>query len=123
MQKFDFRAFDKQNRILIDHAQNGYDIFFPQTNVSTNISFEMMLNDGNYVIDQFLGISDAKGIPIFANDIVENINNHKKFVVKYRNCSFVLQEIEENTELPSEYLSSFRNLLKVIGNIHVENLK
>lgn len=118
MQKLDFRVYDTQNKILIENAQNGYDIFFPQTNVSTNISFEMMINDRNYIIDQFIGIKDAKGTPIFVNDIVENINNHKKFVVKYHNCAFVLQSVDDNGELPSEYLSSFKNLLEVVGNIY-----
>ena len=121
MQKLDFRAYDKQNEILIEHAQNGYTIFYPMTKVSTTIPFETMLNDDNYIVDQYVGVDDRYDQPIFENDVVENANTHKKFIVKYVDCSFLLEDFDTRVELPTEYLSSFANALIVVGNIYGKN--
>lgn len=118
MQKLDFRAYDKQNEILIEHAQNGYTIFYPMTKTSTTIPFETMLNDDNYIVDQYVGVDDRYDQPIFENDVVENTNTHKKFIVKYVDCSFLLEDFDTRAELPTEYLSSFANALIVVGNIY-----
>ena len=37
MKKLDFRAYDKQSEIIIDHAQNGYTIFYPTYSEKANM--------------------------------------------------------------------------------------
>jgi uncharacterized phage protein (TIGR01671 family) len=107
-----FRAWDIEEQEMIYNAERTYDYRCSGFGCRER-NFGDVLDDDNYVVMQYVGITDSKGVKIFEGDIVEY------FEGEYYNGCYEFQGII----IVDFDIKTFNDLynsqnLRVIGNIH-----
>lgn len=133
--RFQFRAWDKCNKVMIDNVQDIYDggnfdyDVMKQDYLAHARCFGDILNDDRYITMQCTGLKDKNGKVIFEGDILKKDHREQFYVVEF--CkkghfagAFCLKNTEsgkfagfsqESIFMPSD---APRNWDEVIGNIH-----
>jgi uncharacterized phage protein (TIGR01671 family) len=133
--RFKFRAWDKDDKVMIDNVQGVYD--------GGNFDFDVMkgdylswarcfgdiLNNDEYIVMQSTGLKDKNGTLIFEGDVIKKDHREQLYVVEF--CkkghfagAFCLKNTESGKFAGFSQESIFmpgdapRNWDKVIGNIH-----
>lgn len=127
MNEIKFRAWDrrfKEMRYEINEAQDDMDILD---------IFSYYKDD--YIFMQYTGLKDKNGVEIYEGDIVQSIINRKKFIIDFKDFSWVLKTFkqkwlskiwDEKEILTFKWYCDFTKInnkspieyLEIIGNIY-----
>ena len=111
--RFKFRAWDKDNKVMIDNLQDVYD--------GGNFDYDAMkrdylgwarcfgdiINDDRYIIMQYTGLKDKNGKLIYEGDICSHKYHSNPVVITFENGSFVAGDV-----------SIYSESLEIIGDVH-----
>lgn len=104
MRKIKFRAWDKENKEMVEVELLGKEVLLYKNGEWENIE--------NYEIMQFTGLYDKNGREIYEGDIVECFNNGNSYV-SFRGGVYGL--VSDYSFIP---FSDVHGKMKVIGNIY-----
>ena len=122
-----FRAWDKRSGIYLYDVQDAYDTLsgFVKYDDGTYADYDVgcfgdFIDNRRYDVEQFTGLTDVNGKPIYEGDIIKS--NYKyaqpkvsQIIIKNGN-SYILGEdlVTGNEMLVSDHVSE----IKIIGNVH-----
>ena len=112
--RFKFRAWDKENKIMHHDAELAYD-FLHGTPPLMQDSFGSLLDDDNFIIEQCTGLTDKNGKLIFEGDVIQE-KGIKRYIHWHDGswCYSVRYDSNFNWRLKKEDVEN----AEIIGNIH-----
>lgn len=112
MRTIRFRAWDKEDEVMIDWfwLSSEGDLYETPVTVYDTPHLEIERND-DLVVMQYTGLKDKNGVEIYEGDVVEAPSSKTKYLVDYVEGSFV-GRIKYR-----EYTTLYK-ALKVVGNIY-----
>ena len=129
--RFKFRAWDKENKVLHYNAECAYD-FMNGTPPLMHDSFGTLLDDDNFIIEQCTGLTDKNGKLIYEGDIIttsfeyETPTEYDTYAIKW--CKAYAGELFCSVDARGEPADFYGGIplveyCRVIGNIHEMELK
>lgn len=110
--RFKFRAWDKENKILHYNAECAYDSM-NGTPPLMHDSFGGLLDDDNFIIEQCTGLRDKNGRLIYEGDVL--LFNGSRNPVYFDDGSFVILH-DGSVFVPIK--QNITDAFEIIGNIH-----
>lgn len=118
--RFKFRVWDKENKVLHYNAECAYDSMGGTPPLKDD-SFGGVLCNEDYVVEQCTGLKDKNGNLIYEGDIISRGNGNQKKILFYQGgfgwwseCGWFVSFSGHN------YLGRILQTHEIIGNIHEE---
>lgn len=110
--RFKFRVWDKQNKCHIYDIERTYD----SNNETGAWSFDEVLEDDNFIVEQCTGMKDKNERLIYEGDVVFCESGKAKGVIKFEKGSFIF---EWKFAKPLAFLVlKYTDDVEIVGNIH-----
>ena len=128
MREMKFRAWDKKNQKFIYNVEKTYDYRCRGFGADED-SFQDILEDDNYVVQQYTGLKDKNNEEIYEGDIIEYQNDITskivaKGIVVYDNneCLYAVNNAPLQHFVYGTEIGKMEVFIKVVGDIFEEEI-